>query len=151
MPDLDNTQKDSYFVAVKVFLEKDNSFFIFKDKFGNWDLPGGRIKKDEFNTSLEDIVARKLREEIGDSVKYRLESQPKILMRHERTESSPTSTTARILAIGFRAKLLSGDPKLSDAHTEMLWVDTKTFRPENYFTGGWLEGVKDYLAIQKLT
>ena len=39
-------QKDMYFVAVKVFLEKDNKLLILKDNFGDWDLPGGRIKKD---------------------------------------------------------------------------------------------------------
>lgn len=38
-------QKDLYFVAVKVFLEKEEKFFIIKDGFGKWDIPGGRIKK----------------------------------------------------------------------------------------------------------
>lgn len=34
-------QKDLYFVAVKVFLEKDGQLLILKDGFGEWDLPGG--------------------------------------------------------------------------------------------------------------
>lgn len=36
------SQKDTYFVAVKVFLERDNKLLILKDNFGDWDLPGGR-------------------------------------------------------------------------------------------------------------
>lgn len=47
MADIGIEQKDVYFVAVKVFLEKGNTFLVFKDKFGDWDLPGGRIKKYE--------------------------------------------------------------------------------------------------------
>ncbi len=39
-------QKDTYFVAVKVFFEQDGKLLILKDNFGDWDLPGGRIKKD---------------------------------------------------------------------------------------------------------
>jgi hypothetical protein len=38
-------EKDTYFVAVKIFLEKDGKFLVMKDNFGDWDLPGGRIKK----------------------------------------------------------------------------------------------------------
>ena len=41
--------KDLYFVAVKLFLEdKDGKLFIFKDRFGEWDLPGGRLRINEF-------------------------------------------------------------------------------------------------------
>ena len=40
-------EKDTYFVAVKVFLEKGGKFLIIKDNFGDWDLPGGRLTRDE--------------------------------------------------------------------------------------------------------
>jgi len=48
--------KDRYFVAVKVFLERGKELLILKDNFGDWDLPGGRIKPDEFETPMEQIV-----------------------------------------------------------------------------------------------
>jgi len=51
--------KDLYFVAVKVFLEKDGKFLIIKDGFGQWDIPGGRLTKSEFNVPFEQVVARK--------------------------------------------------------------------------------------------
>lgn len=70
-------------------------------------------------------------------------------MRHERIEASPGNPTVRIFGIGYRALWQSGEPELSEAHTEMLWVDPETFRPEDYFTGGWLKGVQEYLALRR--
>lgn len=149
MADQGIAQKDTYFVAVKVFLEKNGKLLIFKDKFDCWDLPGGRIKKNEFETSLPDIITRKMSEELGDELKYEVEDRPEILMRHERVEAAPGNPTVRIFGIGYRAEWQSGEPKLSEAHTEMLWVDLKTFKPADYFTGGWLKGVQEYLELRK--
>lgn len=141
---MSNQEKDTYFVAVKLFLEKDGQLFIFKDKWGDWDLPGGRIKTDEFNVPLEKIIARKMKEELGNDVQYSLGS-PVVFMRHERQETQ-TNQTARIFAIGYQAGLESGEPKLGNHHVEMKWVDTDSFKPEEYFKGGWLKGVQEYLA-----
>ena len=140
-------QKDTYFVAVKVFLEKDGQLFIFKDRFGDWDLPGGRIKKDEFEAPLEDIVRRKMREELGDKIEYTIE-KPNVFMRHERTEASEGNPTVRIFALGYPGKLVSGEIVSSSQHVETKWVDLKTFKPGEYFTGGWLKGVEEYLSIK---
>ena len=93
--------KDLYYVAVKVFLEKDGKLFIFKDKFGDWDLPGGRIRKDEFDAPLESVIERKLREELGDDVRYEL-GKPVVFFRHERIEAS-SGQPVRIFGVGYRA------------------------------------------------
>lgn len=137
--------KDTYFVAVKIFLEKNGKLLILKDNFGDWDLPGGRIKKDEFDTPLEDIVRRKMREELGDSIEYTI-GKPETFLRHERVEAVPENPTVRIFALGYHASLLSGEITLSPRHTELQWVDLQTFKPEDYFTGGWLKGVQEYLT-----
>ncbi len=145
MGDIDISQKDPYFIAVKVFLERGNELLILKDKFGEWDLPGGRIKKSEFEVSLPDVVARKMKEEVGESVTYNLAPLPEILMRHERVEASPGNPTVHIFGLGYRASLTGGEVELQDSHTEFLWVDTATLQPQDYFTGGWLKGVEEYL------
>lgn len=150
MGDIDISLKDPYFIAVKVFLERGDTFLIMKDKFGAWDLPGGRIKKFEFETSLPAILERKLREELGTNFSYQVDPMPSVLMRHERIEASPGNPTVRIFGLGYSARLVSGEPELSDAHTEMIWVETATFIPEDYFTGGWLTGVKEYLSLKKV-
>lgn len=141
--------RDLYYVAVKLFLEDKGRFFIFKDRFGAWDLPGGRIRKDEFAASLEKVIERKVREELGTSVSYKL-GKPIVFMRHERREAMmPKRPKVRIFAIGYQAKFLGGDIKLSPEHTEYLWVSTKRFDPKRYFKGGWLKGVQEYLKLKR--
>jgi hypothetical protein len=140
-------EKDTYFVAVKVFLEKDGKFLVMKDNFGDWDLPGGRIKKDEFEAPLENIIARKMQQELGPEVRYVL-GNPLLFLRHERVEAAPGNPTVRIFAVGYPAVWESGEIELSERHTEMLWADPKTFKPEQYFKGGWLKGVQEYLSIR---
>lgn len=71
---------------------------------------------------------------------------PVVLMRHERVEAAPDSPTVRIFGLGYEGRVESGDIELSPRHTEMLWVDVATFDPTGYFTGGWLAGVREYLA-----
>jgi ADP-ribose pyrophosphatase YjhB (NUDIX family) len=145
---LGSESKDTYFIAVKVFLKKDGKLLIMKDNFGDWDLPGGRIKKDEFETPLEKIIERKMFEELGDNVRYTI-GKPVVFMRHERVEQSPGNPAVRIFAIGYEGNLDSGEITLSKRHTEMLWADLDSFEPEKYFKGGWLKGMKEYLKIIK--
>lgn len=148
MTEIGIANKDLYFVAVKIFLEKDGKFLVMKDNFGDWDLPGGRIKKDEFEVSLESIIARKMRQEVGEEVVYEI-GNPLLFLRHERVEASEGNPTVRIFAIGYPATWKNGEVKLSERHTEMLWADPKTFKPEDYFKGGWLKGVQEYLELRQ--
>jgi len=142
--------KDLYFVAVKVFLRDGTKLLITKDRFGAWDLPGGRLREMDFLTSLEEVVARKVKEELGEFVTYKL-AMPTVFMRHERDEilSDGGSEKRRIFALGYEAEYLGGDIKLGQNHELYEWVDVNDFIPENYFTGGWLSGVKEYLLKTK--
>jgi len=140
-------EKDTYFVAVKVFLERDGKLLILKDNFGDWDLPGGRIKKDEFEVALDQIIKRKMSEELGDGIQFTI-GKPLVFMRHERQEAIPGNPMVRIFAIGYEGVLIGGEIKTSERHPEFLWVDPKDFKPENYFTGGWLKGVQEYLTVR---
>ena len=138
-------EKDLYFVAVKLLLRDGDKLLITHDIFGAWDIPGGRIKKEEFDTPLESVIERKVREELGSEVKYEL-GEPKIFFRHERQEDGLDGQTVRIFAVGYEAKYTGGDIKLGEHHDKMEWVDLKTFKPEDYFTGGWLAGIQEYLG-----
>jgi hypothetical protein len=55
----------------------------------------------------------------------------------------------RIFAIGYQATWQSGEVAFSERHTELLWADPVTFKPEDYFTGGWLKGIQEYMALKK--
>ena len=45
------------------------------------------MKKDEFNAPLEDIIARKMTQEVGLDVKYKI-GKPLLFLRHERVEAT---------------------------------------------------------------
>ncbi len=46
--------KDVYFVAVKVFLQNEKGkLLITKDRFGDWDIPGGRLRENDFDVPLQ--------------------------------------------------------------------------------------------------
>jgi ADP-ribose pyrophosphatase YjhB (NUDIX family) len=141
-------EKDMYFVAVKVFLVNDGKLLVMKDNFGDWDLPGGRIKKDEFHTPLAAVIERKMKQEVGDKARYTIQ-EPIVFLRHERNEAVPGNPLVRIFAVGYAATLDGGEVTLSPRHTEMQWVDIKTYKPEQHFTGGWLEGVQEYLDLAR--
>jgi 8-oxo-dGTP pyrophosphatase MutT (NUDIX family) len=142
--------KDLYFVAVKVFLlDQDGRLLITKDRFGDWDLPGGRLRENDFAAPLEQVVARKIGEELGSDLRYEL-GRPVVFMRHEREEilADGTRKKRRIFAIGYEADYRGGAINLGQSHEKYEWVNPKTFTPEDYFTGGWLQGVKDYQKLK---
>lgn len=143
--DADNKLKDLYFVAVKLLLRDGDNLLITHDVFGSWDIPGGRIRIKEFNSPLEAVATRKMREELGDDVKYTL-GEPIVFFRVEREEPQDSGQIVHIFAIGYEATYEGGKLGLGDHHDKLEWVDIKTFDPKKYFTGGWLTGIEEYLA-----
>lgn len=140
--------KDTYFVAVKVFLlDSKGNFLITKDRFGDWDIPGGRLREQDFDVPLERVVERKIREELGEAIVYKL-GNPVVFMRHERDEilSSGNRERRRIFAVGYIAEYQSGELVLGKNHETCEWVPVKTFDPNARFTGGWLRGIQDFQA-----
>jgi len=143
---MENYDKDTYFVAVKVFLRDGDKLLVLYDKFGAWDLPGGRIKPDEFETPLEDIITRKMREEVGGAVKFSAPKPVNIYFRVERIEAR-LNRKVRIFAVGYEAEYKGGEIIMGESMELYEWVDVNTFRPEDTFEVGWLKGVKEYLQI----
>lgn len=143
MSEKDSRNKDLYFLAYKLFLRDGDKLLITHDIFGSWDLPGGRVRKNEFDSTPEVTIERKIKEELGPDVRYEL-GDPQVFFRVERLEHS-SQEMVRIFGIGYAATYLGGEVRLGDHHDQMEWVDVKTFKPEDYFTGGWLTGVQEYV------
>lgn len=135
--------KDVYFIAVKALLRDENKLLITHDVFGSWDIPGGRIKKDEFEKPLEQVLERKLREELGEGFQYEI-GEPKVFFRVERFEQG-INMNARIFGIGYEVRYLGGELQLGEHHDELRWIDIHDFQPEELFTSGWENGLKEYL------
>ena len=144
---MDEYDKDLYFVAVKVFLRDGDKLLIIHDIFGAWDLPGGRIKKDEFDAPLETVIKRKMNEELGDKVKYGSVTQNGVFFRVERLEHG-LNKKVRIFAIAYGAEYRGGNIVLGKHMNDYKWVDVTKFNPKEYFKDGWLKGVEDYLRVE---
>ncbi len=142
---MDIYDKDLYFVAVKLLIRDGNRLLITHDIFGHWDLPGGRIKKDEFKTDLSVVIQRKMFEELGEDFKYDY-GEPVVFFRVEREEHGLNMKKVRIFAIGYDAKYIGGKIRLGKHHDKYEWVDVNSFQPEDYFVGGWLTGIQEYLS-----
>ena len=145
---MDTYDKDLYFVAVKLLIRDGKKLLITHDIFGAWDLPGGRIKKDEFKASLQSVIKRKIQEELGDDFKYSV-GEPTVFFRVARKEQYLNNQEVRIFAVGYDAIYESGEVYLGEHHDKYEWVDIESFKPEEYFVDGWLEGVQEYLTKQK--
>ena len=79
---------------------------------GKMDLPGGFVEVDEHPM---DALAREAREELG--VEVEVEERPMLLAVHTYgTEGE------YVLAIGFRAQIVSGEPSPADDVAEIRWV-----------------------------
>jgi 8-oxo-dGTP pyrophosphatase MutT (NUDIX family) len=144
---MDTYDKDLYFVAVKLLIRDGDKLLITHDIFGAWDLPGGRIKKEEFKASLPSVIHRKMTEELGEEFKYKF-NEPSVFFRVEREEHGLDNQKVRIFAVGYDAVYDGGKILLGDHHDKYEWVNINAFKPEDYFVDGWLEGIQEYLAKQ---
>jgi hypothetical protein len=136
-------EKGAFQVAVKILLRHGDTLLITHDVFGEWDLPGGRLLALEFGGDIRDVLARKMREELGECVQYGF-SGPKVCFQVERIECD-MKQPVRIFGIGFEAEYLGGEIQLGPHHDRYIWANTKTFEPQKYFRHGWELGVSDYL------
>jgi len=109
-------------VSVKILLRNGNKVLLTRALEGDIDLPGGRIDVGEENMPFGDIILREVREELGESVKFRL--GPVLFMHH----MGYTEEEGWVLNVVFDAEYISGDIKLSDEHRSYEWVDRKLYK-----------------------
>ncbi|GHU08286.1 NUDIX hydrolase [Alphaproteobacteria bacterium] len=140
--------KDVYMVAVKALMRDGIKLLLTHDIFdgGKWDLPGGRIKKFEFGKPLEEVLERKLREELGDKVQYEI-GEPKTFFQVQRNETLEEGgeMEVRIFGVGYEVEYLGGEIKLGEHHDKLEWVSVDDLKPEEYLKGGWEVGVANYI------
>ena len=141
----DSEKKDEYLVAIKVLLRDGDKLLVTHDVFGQRDIPGGRIRKDQFDTSNEDILDLKIREEIGYKAIYELGSI-KATFRVEREEAGRDGKVVRIFGVGYEAQYLGGDIEIGTYHDKYEWIDLKTVDLDDYKTeSGWVHLLADYV------
>lgn len=138
---------ENYHVAIKAFLNNQESILLCKDIAGEWDLLGGRIDTNEFDVDFDEILKRELKEELGDNLKYK-NNGIACIFRHKRIEiTAPGHPEIKILMMGFDLEYLGGEITLSDEHSEYRWIPMN--ETDKFLIGGQLEGFlkyKEYLS-----
>jgi 8-oxo-dGTP diphosphatase len=145
-------EKDFYQVSLKAILRNSHGEVLLlggipnETYTGYFDLPGGRIDINEFNTPFKDILKREIFEEL--SIRdVEISNEPVAIGRHEiEPKYSKTHTAIRVLYIFFEAKLLSGEPVLSREHSSIRWVNLSKINTAELFKSGIRQGIEMYLS-----
>lgn len=142
---------DFYQVSLKVLIKNSQGEILALKNPSNgsmggfYDIPGGRLHKDEFSITFEDCIRRELNEEIGD-IKYNLNLRPVSFGRHIVPASiSPSKKDVHIIYIFFEADYLGGQIEISREHLGYEWLKFESLDLKKYFKSGILEGIMGYL------
>ncbi len=139
--------KDEYLVAVKLLLFDKGKLLILKDQWGSWDIPGGRIRRDQFTVSLDEILRQKIDIELGSEVKYEL-GDIKTTLRLERTEVGRDGLKVRIFAVCYEGKYLGGDIVGGEYIPHFEWIDFKQSNLDLYSdSASWVTKLKEYQKV----
>jgi len=119
---MEKSKQAVFQISLKVLLHNGDKVLLTRAQEGDIDLPGGRIDAGEENMSFGDVILREVREELGESVKFRL--GPVLFVHH----IGYTKEDGWVLNIVFDAEYISGDIKLSEEHMSYEWVDRKSYK-----------------------
>lgn len=146
-------EHDLYQVAVKAFIRNsDGKVLVLKalrnsTLGGFYDIPGGRIHRSEFGTSLIEILKREIVEETGIQ-NVTMDSRPVAVGRHSMTyDSSGKFPEIHLLYLFFEARFDGGDVHISHEHEGFEWVNLASTDLPRYFTSGILDAVRQYIAL----
>jgi len=104
-----------YNVSLKLLLQKGNKILLLRTDQNHYDLPGGRINKDEAKVTTEKIINREVKEELGSNVRFTIKEP----IFYFRTESK---YGVEALIIVQKGDYLGGTIKLSKEHASYEWA-----------------------------
>jgi len=138
---------DNYQISLKVFLQNKNGETLILESpshFDNWwfyDVPGGRIDVDEFDSTYVDILQREIAEELWVDIVVKISEKPVSFARG-------SFSGLHIFYVYFVWECISGDIVLSEEHISLKWVKLDEISPAKYFQKGLLEWVQSYLKYK---
>jgi 8-oxo-dGTP pyrophosphatase MutT (NUDIX family) len=108
-------------VSLKAFLVRDGrALFLREADSGFWELPGGRIDAGEEWEPHSAVLAREIREELGRSIVVRFDDRAVTWTRQREADGFFLFLIAR------RGSIISGEPVLSDEHSDAAWHDRES-------------------------
>lgn len=126
-------------VGLKAFIEKDGKLLVLKEDKGKWELPGGRIEKNELNKSLDKILLRETEEELGEDFQLTVDGIFRTWIR------KPDDTDFYLFLVGFKCEYIEGEITLSSEHEDFRWIDKEEIE-QLEFVNTYQEAVEQYFA-----
>jgi 8-oxo-dGTP pyrophosphatase MutT (NUDIX family) len=104
-------------VSLKAFIVRDGrALFVREADSGHWELPGGRIDVGEEWLPHASILAREMREELGEGFVVEFGAEAVSWTRQRASDGMFLFIVAR------PGRVVAGEPVLSDEHTELAWL-----------------------------
>lgn len=133
----------AYFqIAAKAIVYKDNKILLLITPKGLYDFPGGRMAESEAGLGLPEVLAREVREELGDSFHFEAGS---IAFASNRSYMMD-GREQHILATFYEVSYAGGEVQLSDEHTEYQWVEPASLlsSPDKFVSADEYEQFRQY-------
>lgn len=131
----------TYHVGFKILLKKGDEFLFLKSVDGStWDFPGGRIDEVEHETPLQEVLDREVREELGNEIEYEVYQPIAQFRRHFE------SYDVHVFITVFAADYIAGEIKLSNEHSEFIWINPKehVFKESDFFSKEEFDAIMKY-------
>ncbi len=139
---------DSYQVSLKLILENDDGKILVmptpfeRGQGGKFDIPGGRIDENEFNTPFEKIILREITEELGDNVKIDIIPTPIGISRNKMSVANKKDI--HILFVFFKGIFRGGKIQIDEDHTGFDWIDPSNAKYSDSFISGIYSIIQSY-------
>lgn len=134
----------AYFqIAAKSIVKKADNILLLITGDGYYDFPGGRMDESEIDLSLEEILTRELKEELGKDFKFEINDVAFVTKR----KYDKNNKDFRILATFFEVAYRGGEIRLSDEHSSSKWVKPQSILadPKKFISKDEYEQYKNYV------
>lgn len=121
----------------KVLITQEPTHFVGG---GKWELPGGKLADGEETTPLEEILAREIREELGENF---LVSVNRVIDVMRRPWNKPGATADMVFLAVFLCSYQSGEIVLSEENNDYAWISASEL-PNYEFIPGYLPVLEKY-------
>lgn len=123
-------------VGLKAFVLRGRSLLVVREAAtGLWELPGGRIDVGEEDLPQAEVLARELREELGEGFAVALGTPVSTWIRRRPTDF--------VFLVGHLCRHRSGEPTLSHEHDSARWVTAGDWQGLTY-APGYPEAIADF-------
>ncbi|MEK7144869.1 MAG: NUDIX domain-containing protein [Patescibacteria group bacterium] len=113
----------------KVLITQEPTHFVGG---GKWELPGGKIAEGEEDVSLEEILRREIREELGESFQVEV---GKVVDVMRRPWNKPGAVADQVMLAVFECRHISGDIHLSHENNNFAWITSSELSQQEFIPG----------------